>query len=602
MELQQETNKQLVQQRMNLFCYPVLLIFLILGARLWQLQIIQGAEYALKAENNRVRRIELIAPRGMISDRNHKVLAEHRSSFTVLLYRESITDPAATIRFLAEKLGVNSEDVESKLRRSRETGMYRPIVVKEEAGIEDISIIEAHRRDHPEIQLVPEPLRSYKYDEAGIPIAAHLLGYIGEVTEEELDEELFPSADYGSLVGQSGIERKYNELLVGQNGERLVLVDSRGREVGPLDPLEPERKPITGGEVQLTLDLELQKVAEKALEDKVGAIVAMDPGNGEILAMASAPSFDPNAFSTRLSYKDWNALLEDPDRPLQNRCIQNSYAPGSIFKLIMAEAGLESGFLSQNTFVDCEGTVDYYGRVFHCVENGHGRIGLENAIARSCNIFFYELGRRLGISRIADHAAILGLGEKTGIDLPGERSGIVPSPEWKRRTQDEPWYLGETIPVSIGQGALSTTPLQILRAVSVFANGGSLVTPHLLFSAEQSEGDLEWPPKQIHISEDSLRRIREGMWRSVNSGGTGYHAAIPGLDICGKTGTAQIVSKETQKQVPGLADDHAWFAGFSTRENPEIAVVVFIEHGGTGGAAAAPLARKIFKAFYDKKE
>ncbi|MEJ2245144.1 MAG: penicillin-binding protein 2 [Acidobacteriota bacterium] len=599
MELQQETNKQLVQQRMNLFCYPVLLIFLILGARLWQLQIIQGAEYALKAENNRVRRVELIAPRGMISDRNHKVLAEHRSSFTVLLYRESITDPAATVRFLAEKLGINSEDVESKLRRSRETGMYRPIVVEEEAGIEDISIIEAHRRDHPEIQLVPEPLRSYKYDETGVPLAAHLLGYIGEVTEEELDGELFPSADYGSLVGQSGIERKYNELLVGQNGERLVLVDSRGREVGLLDD---ENKPITGGEVQLTLDLDLQKVAAKALEDKVGAIVAMDPGNGEILAMASAPSFDPNAFSTRLSYKDWNALLEDPDRPLQNRCIQNSYAPGSIFKLIMAEAGLESGLLDKNTFVDCEGTVEYYGRVFHCIENGHGRIGLENAIARSCNIFFYELGRRLGISRIADHAAIMGLGQKTGIDLPGERSGIVPSPEWKKRTQEERWYLGETIPVSIGQGALSTTPLQVLRAVSAFANGGFLVTPHLLYSAEKSEGNPEWPPKQIGVSESSLSRIREGMWRSVNGGGTGYGAAIPGLEICGKTGTAQIVSKETQKRVPGVADDHAWFAGFSPRENPEIAVVVFIEHGGTGGVAAAPLARKIFKAFYDKKE
>jgi penicillin-binding protein 2 len=598
MELQQETNKQLVQQRMHVLCYPVLLIFVILGARLWQLQIIQGAEYALKAENNRVRTIELIAPRGMILDRNNEVLAEHRSSFTVLLYRESITDPAATIRFLAEKLGVNSEDVESKLRRSRETGLYRPIVVKEEAGIEDISIIEAHRRDHPEIQLVPEPLRSYTEGR----LAAHLLGYIGEVTEQELDEEVFPSAHSGSLVGQSGIERKYNELLVGQNGERLVQVDSRGREVDQLDQLNERRKPATGGAVWLTLDKELQSVAEKALEGKVGAVVAMNPVNGEILAMASAPSFDPNAFATRLSYKDWNALLEDPDHPLQNRCIQNSYAPGSIFKLIMAAAGLESGFLGQDTFVDCEGTAVYYDRVFHCVKDGHGRIGLENAIAKSCNIFFYELGKRLGISRIAEHAAIMGLGEKTGIDLPGERSGIVPSPEWKRRTQEEPWFLGETIPVSIGQGALSTTPLQILRAVSAFANGGILVTPHLLYSAEKIEKKHEWPQTPIPVSENTLRRIREGMWRSVNNAGTGYNAAIPGLDICGKTGTAQIVSKETQKRIPGVVDDHAWFAGFSTKENPEIAVVVFIEHGGTGGAAAAPLARKIFKAFYDKRK
>lgn len=582
---------------MHVLCYPVLLIFLILGARLWQLQIIQGAEYALKAENNRVRTVELIAPRGMILDRNDEVLAEHRSSFTVLLYRESITDPAETIRFLSEKLGVNSEDVESKLRRSRETGLYRPIVVKEEAGIEDISVIEAHRRDHPEIQLVPEPLRSYPDGK----LAAHLLGYIGEVTEEELDKGLFPSAHSGSLVGQSGIERKYNELLVGRNGERLVLVDSRGREVEQLDQPD-DRKPVTGGTVRLTLDKELQSVAEEALEGKVGAIVAMNPLDGEILAMASAPSFDPNAFATRLSYKDWNALLEDPDHPLQNRCIQNSYAPGSIFKLIMAEAGLETGFLDKDTFVDCEGTAVYYGRVFHCVTDGHGRIGLENAIAKSCNIFFYELGKRLGISRIAEHAAIMGLGEKTGIDLPGERSGIVPSPQWKRRTQEEPWFLGETIPVSIGQGALSVTPLQILRAVSVFANGGNLVTPHLLFSAEKLKEEPQWPPTPIHLSETTLSRIREGMWRSVNAGGTGYHAAIPGLGICGKTGTAQIVSKETQKRIPGVVDDHAWFVGFGTRENPEIAVVVFIERGGTGGTAAAPLARKIFKAFYDKRK
>lgn len=591
MGLQQETNKQLIQQRMNIFRIPILLVFLILGARLWQLQIIQGSEYAVKAENNRVRTIELIAPRGMISDRNRIPLAEHRSSFTVLLYRESIKDPEATIRFLSEKLAVNAEDLESKLRRSRETGLFRPIVVKEEAGIEDISIIEAHRRDHPEIQLVPEPLRSYRNGK----LAAHLLGYIGEVTEKELEDNIFPNADSGSLVGQSGIERIYNEFLVGRPGQRLVLVDSRGREVGPLSELSP----VTGGEVRLTLDLNLQSVAEKALEDKVGAIVAMDPRDGGILAMASAPSFDPNLFSTRLSHKDWNALLEDPDRPMQNRSIQNSYSPGSIFKIIMAEAGLAEGFLDDNTTVDCKGSAVYYGERKQCgFKQGHGRIGLEQAIAHSCNIFFYELGQKLGISRIAEHSVLLGLGEKTGVDLPGERSGIVPSPEWKRETRGEPWYPGETISVSIGQGAVSVTPLQILRAVSTVVNGGSVVTPHLLLYAENSKEELQWPVKRISLSESSVRRIREGMWKSVNDGGTGRNAAIPGIDICGKTGTVQVVSNETKKRFPGSAKDHAWFAGFSSKENPEIAVVVFIEHGGRGSIAAT-LARDIFKAYYD---
>ena len=580
---------------MNIFRIPVLLVILILGVRLWQLQIIQGTEYAVKAENNRVRTIELIAPRGMISDRNRIPLAEHRSSFTVLLYRESIKDMEATIRFLTEKLAIDPEDLESKLLRSQETGLFRPIIVKEEAGIEDISVIEAHRRDHPEIQLVPESIRSYHYGK----LAAHLLGYVGEITEKELADNIFPKADSGSLVGQSGIERSYDEFLGGLNGERLVLVDSRGREVGLLK----ETNPVTGGGVRLTLDLQIQSVAEKALENKVGAIVAMDPRNGEILAMASAPSFDPNLFSTRLSHKDWNALLEDPDRPMQNRSIQNSYAPGSIFKLIMAEAGLTYGFLGDSTSVFCTGSAVFYGRTFHCGDNnGHGHIGLENAIAKSCNLFFYELGQKLGISKIAEHARIMGLGEKTGVDLPGERSGIVPSPEWKRETQGEPWYAGETIPVSIGQGALSTTPLQLLRAVSILANGGSLVTPHLLLNAENNKEELQWPVKQLPISESHIRRIREGMWRSVNDSGTGHNAAIPGIEICGKTGTAQIMSKETKKRFPGAADNHAWFAGFSRKEEPEIAVVVFVENGGGGGVAAAPLAKQIFQAFYDQRK
>lgn len=594
MDLQQETDKQLIQRRLNLFRIPVLLVFILLGVRLWQLQIIRGAEYAVKAENNKVRTVQLVAPRGVISDRNRIPLVENRPSFTVLLYRESIKDTENTTRFLSEKLALNPEDLESKLSRSRKTGLYRPIVVKEETGIEDISIIEAHRRDHPEIQLVPEPRRLYHYGK----LAAHLLGYVGEVSEEELNGNVFPSAEAGSLVGQSGIERMYNELMVGQNGEKLILVDSRGREVGLLN----EKTSVIGGGIQLTLDLQLQTVAEKALLGKVGAIVAMDPRNGEILAMASSPSFDPNAFSTRLSQKDWNSLLEDPGHPMQNRCIQNSYAPGSIFKLIMAQAGMSEGILNRNTTVVCNGSEVYYGRSFGCgSKDGHGLIGLERAIANSCNIFFYELGRKLGISKITEHAAILGLGEKTGVDLPGEKKGIIPNPDFIA-ARDGPWYPGETIPVSIGQGAVSTTPLQILRAVCTIINGGFVVTPHILLDAELKEDELEWPVERIPISESNVRRIREGMWRSVNDSGTGHNAMIPGIDICGKTGTAQVVSKEVQKRNPGAAKDHAWFAGFSSKENPEIAVVVFVEHGGKGGVDAAPLARDIFEAFYDKRK
>jgi penicillin-binding protein 2 len=592
--LQQETNRQLIQQRLNACRIPVLLVFLLLAARLWQLQIIQGSEFALKAEHNRVRTIELLAPRGTISDRNNIPLVENRPSFDVLLYREAIKDMNATSRFLIEKLAVKPEDLESKLRRSKGRGLYHPIIIKEDAGMNEISIIEAHRRDHPEFQLGPEPRRLYHYGK----LAAHLLGYVGEISEEELVGNLFPGAKAGSLVGRSGIERTYNQFLVGKDGERHVLVDSMGREVGLLD----ETDSAIGQEVQLTIDLDLQSIAEKALEDKVGAIVAMDPRNGEVLVMVSSPSFDPNSFSPRISADEWNLLINDTDRPLQNRAIQNSYSPGSVFKLIMAEAGLEEGILDDNPSVTCTGAASFYGRTFHCAEKkGHGTLHLEQAIAKSCNIFFYELGRRLGISKIAVHAQALGLGERTGVDLPGEKSGIMPSPEWKMQTRHTKWYVGETISVAIGQGAVSTTPLQILRAVSAIATGGNITTPHLLLRAEGGiDKTLRWPTRRIDLSPERASRIREGMWESVNNSGTGHNAAIPGLDICGKTGTVQVVGNEKKQLMQEDSEDHSWFAGFGSRDNPEIAVVVFIEHGGKGGIIAAPLARQIFSAYFEK--
>ena len=595
MVLQQETNRQLIQQRLNRFRLPVLLIFLILGARLWQLQIIQGSEYARKAENNRIRTIELVAPRGTISDRHGLPLVENRSSMDVVLYREAMKDLAGTNRFLTEKLAIRPEDLEARLSRGKSGGLYRPIIVKEDAGMEDISVIEAHRRDHPEIQLHPEPRRLYHYGNT----AAHLLGYVGEVSEQELKNNLFPGAKSGTLVGQSGIERTYNHLLVGKDGERQVLVDSMGREMGFVN----ETDAVIGGEILLTIDLDLQAVAEQALADKVGAVVAMDPRNGEILAMASSPSYDPNTFSKRISENEWNSLINHPDRPMQNRAIQNSYSPGSIFKLIMADAGLEEGLLEDNPAVVCSGSAYFYGRVFHCArKEGHGSLHLEEAIAKSCNIFFYNLGKRLGISKIAQHAQALGLGERTGIDLPGERSGVMPSPEWKMQARRAKWYPGETISVSIGQGAVSTTPLQIVRAVSAIATGGLLVTPHVLLRAEKgSQSDLRWPARRIPIGEDNARRIREGMWNGVNNYGTGRNAAIPGLDICGKTGTVQIVSRSTNQQLREEIEDHSWFTGFASRDNPEIAVAVFIEHGGTGGVAAAPLAKQLFNVYFNKR-
>lgn len=593
-----EPSRQPLQQRLSLLHYPIILVFIILGARLWQLQIIDGSDYARRAEQNRVRTIQLVAPRGNIMDRYNTPLVENRPANNVLLYREAIGDEAQTAAFVIEKLGVKSEDYATRLRRGRGTGLYHPIVIKEDVDIEDISVIEAHKREYPEIQLGPEPKRLYRYGK----LAAHVFGYVGEISEEELARDAFPGARIGSLVGRSGIERVYNRYLVGNDGSRQVLVDSLGREVGILQ----EQDPSIGGEVQLTLDLDLQLTAETLLQDKVGAIVAMDPHNGEILVMASSPSFDPNSFSTRISEQDWNQLVADPNHPLQNRAIQNSYPPGSVFKLIMANAALQEGAVHDSTRAFCRGSAVYYNRVFHCAsKTGHGTVDLETAIARSCNIFFYDLGRHMGISKIALHATELGLGAKTGVDLPNEQGGTMPSPEWKERTFGTKWYPGETISVSIGQGPIRTTPMQILRAVSAIATDGQLTTPHVILHTERPpDQPFQWPARKLDLNPEGSRKIRQGMWGSVNNSGTGRGAMIPGLDICGKTGTVQIVSNEKKRELSGDLsefEDHSWFVGFASRDNPEIAVVVFIEHGGTGGIAAAPLAKEIFGRYYAKQ-
>jgi len=370
------------------------------------------------------------------------------------------------------------------------------------------------------------------------------------------------------------------------------MVDSLGRELGVVG----ERDAIIGGDLRLTLDFDLQAQAEALLAGNVGAIIAMDPRNGEILAMAGAPSFNPNSFSSRISTAEWTALISDPQHPMQNRAIQNTYPPGSIFKLVMAEAGLDEGLVDDATHVVCHGSAIFYGTVFHCWNAaGHGTVNLESAIAQSCNIFFYTLGQKMGIETIVKHAQALGFGERTGIDLPEERTGVLPG--------GSRWYAGETISVSIGQGAITTTPLQLVRAVGALATNGLLVTPHLLLEAEQTPG-RQWRSQQLAINPESGRRIRAGMWASVNSGGTGHSAGIPGMDICGKTGTVQVVSAQRRKQIKtdeDAVENHAWFAGFASRDNPEIAVVVFLEHGGGGGAFAAPMAREIFRVYFEKK-
>jgi penicillin-binding protein 2 len=584
-KLQLETNRQAIGRRLN-WLYPLLIVlFAALGTRLWWLQILQGAAYERLAEQNRIRSIQVVAPRGPILDRNRIPLVDNRPSLNILLYREMMKDPAVTAEFVAGKLGISADDLAAQLRRNRRAGSFQPIIIKEDVRIEDVSVVEAYKWEHPEIQLGPAPRRLYRYRS----LAAHVLGYVGEVSEEELANNTFPEIKGGDLVGKIGVERVYNQALTGQHGAREVLVDSLGRELGVV----AEKDAVIGGDLTLTLDYYLQAQAEALLDGSIGAIIAMDPRSGEILAMAGAPAFDPNTFK-----EDWAVLKNDPKHPLQNRAVQNMYPPGSIFKLVMAEAGLDEGLIDDDTRVFCPGSAVFYGAVRHCWSaGGHGYMDLEGAIANSCNIFFYTLGQRIGIEKISKHAKALGFGEKTGIDLPAERWGVVPP--------GPRWFAGETISVAIGQGPISATPLQVLRAVSAIATDGKLVTPHLLLHAEKGPAaTASWPQKQLPVAPENARKIRAGMWASVNSNGTGHGAALPGLDICGKTGTVQVIGAERRKDLksdPAAFENHAWFAGFASRDNPEIAIVVFLEHGGGGGAAAAPMAKEMFRLYFDKK-
>jgi penicillin-binding protein 2 len=444
--------------------------------------------------------------------------------------------------------------------------------------------------EHPELEIEVGQRRLYRHRYQ----TAHILGYLGEVEESELATE---GSTYrpGDLVGKKGLERRYESLLRGERGEQMVVVDSRGRRVEEID-----RSPADAGQdLYLTLDLDLQQEAWGILEGRVGSIVALDPRQGDILAMVSSPSFDPNMFARRLRSEEWQALIENPDRPLQNRAIQNVYPPGSVFKMVMAMAALDRGFVDPDrTKVWCPGHSLIYNNVYRCWKaGGHGTVDLRRALEGSCNVYFHRLGQELEIDRIAETALRFGLGSKTGIDLEGEKGGLVPSQEWSERARRTPWYPGETISVATGQGPILVTPLQVAVMTAVFANGGYLVTPRLYRDASTP------PPKDLGFSPEDLEVVREGLWKVVQgTQGTGYRAKVAGVEIAGKTGTAQVITQERRTDnddLPEKLRDHAWFTSFAPYDDPRLVVVIFVEHGGAGSSTAAPLARALYERFLE---
>src|ERR1700730_13371856 len=452
--------------------YMILAIFLVLAYGLWRLQGMEGGKYASAAEKNRIRNVPILAPRGKILDREGRIIVDNYPSFSALLLRDSSRDLNADADLIAQGLHLDPNEVRTRIRHFAATPQYQPIFLKEDITPDELAFIDAHRNELPELDTIVAHRRLYPRNGC----MAHLIAYVGEVTEDMLNQPQFELYNPGDVVGVSGVERQYNNALMGKNGARRALVRSHGREVGLLG----ETEAIPGKQLKLTVDVDLQIAAEEALNGKNGALVAMDPRTGEILAMVSRPTFDPNDFAVRVSRDEWNKLVTDPDKPLLNKAIQAQLAPGSTFKIIMSVAGWQEG-TAQTLKVQCNGGGTFYGRRFGCwVKGGHGPVSLEKAIYQSCDVFFYTLAEKLGIDRIAKYATALGLGQKTGVDLPNEASGVMPSEEWKIRNFKQRWFPGETISVGIGQGAVATTPVQLARAIGAISMGGRMVVPHVV--------------------------------------------------------------------------------------------------------------------------
>lgn len=576
----------------------VLTVFLLLN--FWKIQVLDHKKYWEKSEANRMREIVLPSQRGLIKDRGETILADNKASFKVSIIRENCEDYDKSCRKISRLLKIEEDVLKERIKRYESFPVFKPIVIKENLSFEEVAVIEARKLEFPELFLQAEPKRFYPFGN----LAAHALGYIQELSGEEIKKGLYQQRRLGDLIGKTGVEKVYEATLVGTDGEALEIVDSMGRSKGKIAKREPEK----GQNIILTIDYALQEKAEELLEGREGAVVMMDPQTGEILALASYPTFDPNKFIDRFTPEEWLDLVNSPEFPLENRAIRGQYAPGSIFKLVIDLGALELGIIDEETTFTCKGEIEIYNEPFTCwVEKGHGEMNLIQAIRNSCNIYHYQVGKKMGIDQISRYAKMLGFGAKTGIDLPGEKTGLVPDPQWKREVRKERWQPGETISVSIGQGPLMVTPLQVALYTSIIANRGRKVTPHLLNSQSLAGKRVFSEKDAVDIELSTFETVIQGMWEVVNKGGTGWAANVKGFDICGKTGSTQLISteKDKEKKVEEEEEEeesktHSWFTGFAPRDNPKIVVTVIIEYGGMGGATAAPLARKLFNSYRRK--
>jgi len=590
------------KQRILVISFVVGALFFILLLRLWHLQILSADDYRSMSENNRLRFVPVAASRGAIMDRSGTVLVSNRPSFSLAVVPQEVKDKDGLFDRLSRLLGLDRAELEERWKKVTGRAKYYPVVLASNITRDQVEIIEENRLRLPGVEIEMKPVREYSSN----LLAAHLLGYIGEISDEEMDKKGYEEYNPGDYIGKNGIERSWEHELPGDDGGRQMEVEARGRVPRTVS----ESHPTVGNSVVLTIDAAIQKQTEKAFGDQAGAAVALDVNSGEVLAFVSTPSFDPALFSGKLPAEIWKSYLEDKRHPLENKALTGQYPPGSTFKVITALAGLENGLITDSTSVNCSGSYELGGSTFKCWnKHGHGTTNLKKSLRESCDVYYYQLGERLGVDLIARTAQKFLLGAPLGIGLTNEKPGLIPTAEWKQKRFGKRWYHGETLPVAIGQGFVLMTPIQLASMVATVANEGTVYRPFLVKRIVDADGKplKEFKPEIIGrtgISADKFRLVKQGLFAVVNEpGGTGSMARLYDVRVAGKTGTSQVVKmRDSRRGTPYQFRDHALFVAFAPYDKPEIAVAVVVEHGEHGGAAAAPIAGRMLRAYFDGKK
>ncbi len=596
---------EIIGRRLKIVTVVVVVMVSILLLRLWFLQIIKGPMYRAQSENNRIH-LQSIPPfRGLIMDKNGELLVDNRPSYDLYVIPEDIQDPESLFANIKRLIPIDAKQLKHKLKRLYHGKPFNPVLIKKNISREELAVVEVNLFNLPGVYIEVRPRRNYIYD----TFASHIIGYLGEISEKQLRSGKYIHNSGGDLIGQYGIEGIWQNDMNGTTGGMQVEVDATGRKLRTIS----KKMPVPGYNVYLTIDKNLQLIAEDSLKGKTGAIVALDPNNGEVLALASSPDIDPNKFIDGINTKEWNRLVNSKNYPLQNRAIRGQYAPGSVFKIIVALAGLQEGVIDPDEELYCSGSYKLGNRVSRCwKKGGHGKVNLHKALRESCDIYFFKVGKKLGIDTIARYARMFGLGRKTGIDLDYEADGLIPDSEWKLKKYGVPWQQGETISSAIGQSFVLVTPIQAACMISAVFNGGVLYQPRVVKKVGNKDGDIfEVSPVvhgKVNISPKNMELVKQALVAVVNEPhGTATMAKIKGITVAGKTGTAQVINMEAFKnldsggEVPEKYRDHAWFVAVAPAEHPKIAISVLIEHGGHGGSASAPVAVRLIKEYLKQK-